>query len=107
MDRYAIVDILGRERRVERIVQNIARTKLNRDLQDLCQMVYEVLLTMPLDKLLDLWEHEEINFFIVRVAINQMQGSRSAYYTQIRKFSEQSDEIGDMQIDSDRDIWQI
>lgn len=80
-----VVEALGRERRVEQIVQNIARRPLSPDLRDLCQMVYEVILTSPEDRVLDLWEHGEINFYIVRIVLNQYRSASSAWFRTYRR----------------------
>ena len=63
-----IVAVLGRERRVETMVQNIAHAhSLSPDLRDLSQMVYALLLTYDPAKIIDLWENDQINFFLARV----------------------------------------
>ena len=85
-----VVEALGRERRVERIVQNIARRPLSPDLLDLCQTVYEVILTTREDRVMDLWEHDEMNFYIARIVLNQYRTSNSPWYNAIRKFAKRS-----------------
>lgn len=91
------VDIIGRladERRVEQIVCNIThRSPDNPDLKDLVQLVYLILLEYDSDKIVELWENEQINFFIVRVIINQYSSKNSTYYYMFRKFLAQSNEI--------------
>lgn len=82
-----IVERLGRERRVERIIQNIVRTDtLTADLRDLAQIVYLAILQYPEDKVRDLWDHDQINFFITRIILNQWGSVKSPYYQQIRGF---------------------
>ena len=56
--RETIVETLARERRVEQMVVNIAHQTLTPDLEDLCQMVYLILLEYDEAKLQDLWEND-------------------------------------------------
>ena len=89
-----IIETLARERRVEALVENIAHHSLTADLKDLCQMVYLVLLEYDETKLLDLWENNQINFFLARVIINQYRSSNSPFHTIFRKFQERSVSLG-------------
>jgi hypothetical protein len=57
-------------------------------------MVYLVLLEYDEDKILDLWEHNEINFFLARIIINQYRSTNSPFYSLFRKFQERSVSIG-------------
>ena len=90
MTKYEIVETLARERRVETLVQNIAHSPLTDDLQDLAQMVYIVLLEYDDDKIADLWEQRQIDFFIVRVILNQYRSKHSPFHDLIRKTRELS-----------------
>ena len=89
-----IIEILAKERRVEALVENIAHHSLTADLEDLCQMVYLVLLEYDESKLQDLWENNQINFFLARIIINQYRSSTSPFYTLFRKFQERSVSMG-------------
>ena len=90
-----IIEALANERRVEALVENIAHHSLTDDLKDLCQMVYLVLLEYDDDKILDLWENDQINFFLARIIINQYRSSNSPFHTIFRKFRERSVTIGE------------
>lgn len=85
MTRREIVEQLAREQRVETMLRNIAKTPITADLQDLCQMVYLTLLTFDEAKIVDLWEKEQINFFIARILMNQYQSVKSPFYALYRK----------------------
>ncbi|MBR1575872.1 MAG: hypothetical protein IJ654_05410 [Bacteroidales bacterium] len=93
MTKREIVEILARERRVETMVQNIAHAPIADDLQDLAQMVYIVLLEYDDEKIEDLWENGQINFFIARIILNQYRTSHSPFYDLVRKFRERSEPI--------------
>ena len=89
-----IIEALAKERRVETLVENIAHQDLTADLKDLCQMVYLVLLEYDETKLLDLWENNQINFFLARVILNQYRSGNSPFHTAIRKFREHGVAMG-------------
>lgn len=88
VDKMTIIETLAKERRVEALVENIAHHSLTADLKDLCQMVYLVLLEYDEEKLLDLWENDQINFFLARIIINQYRSSNSPFHTIFRKMQE-------------------
>lgn len=92
--RTHIIEALARERRVEALVENIAHHSLTADLEDLCQMVYVILLEYDESKLLDLWENNQINFFLCRIILNQYRSSNSPFHAMFRKFQERSVSIG-------------
>ena len=83
-----IIETIARERRVEAMVENIAHHPLTADLKDLCQIVYLVLLEYDETKLLDLWENNQINFFLARVIVNQYRSSNSPFHYIFRRFQE-------------------
>lgn len=92
MNKAEIIEEIAKERMVEVMVQNIAHQALNDDLSDLCQMVYLILLEYDEEKLQDLWEHNQIRFFLARIIINQYRSSNSPFHTTFRKFREMVDE---------------
>lgn len=94
-DKETIIEILAKERRVEALVENIAHHSLTADLKDLCQMVYLILLEYDESKLQDLWENGQINFFLVRIILNQYRSSNSPFHAIFRKYQERSLSIGD------------
>lgn len=90
--RSDIVETLARERRVERMVENISHRTMNADLKDLSQMVYLILLEYDEAKLCDLWDNGQMDFFIARIISNQYLSSNSPFHMQIRKFRLMVDE---------------
>ncbi len=95
MNKQTIIETLAKERRVEALVENIAHHSLTADLKDLCQMVYLILLEYDESKLQDLWENEQMNFFLARIIINQYRSSNSPFHSIYRKYQERSISIGD------------
>lgn len=91
MDKIAIVGQLAQERRVETMVENIAKQPLTADLKDLVQMVYLILLEYDEEKIIDLWENGQINFFIARIILNQYRSSNSPFHKLFRKYAATQD----------------
>lgn len=94
-DKETIIETLAKDSRVEALVENIAHHSLTADLKDLCQMVYLILLEYDESKLQDLWENDQINFFIARIILNQYRSSNSPFHAIFRKYQERSLSIGD------------
>lgn len=92
-NKFEIVDALARERRVERMVTNITHKNWYADLSDLSQMVYLILLEYDEDKIVDLWNNNQINFFLARIIINQFRSSNSPFHTIYRKFLEKAETL--------------
>lgn len=85
-----IIDQLARERRVETMLANIAKKPVSGTLEDLCQMVYLILLEYDDAKIEDLWEHGQINFFIARILLNQYRSANSPFYKMFKKYSDKN-----------------
>lgn len=96
MDRNGIVDAIARQRRVEDLTQRYAGRPLDDDLKDLCQIVYMALLTMAEDKLRDLWDTGDIDFYLRRVIRTQLWGNRSDYEREVLRFRRRSVQIDDV-----------
>lgn len=86
MNKNEVIRIIAEQRRVEQIITNIYRRTDVPELHDLSQMVYEVLLRYDEAKILDLWEHGQINFFIVRIIKTQHDSPRSAFNHVFKKY---------------------
>lgn len=93
MSKSDIIEAIAKERMVETMVQNIAHQSLTADLKDLTQMVYLILLEYDETKLQDLWDNNQISFFLARIIINQYRSSNSPFHTIYRKFRERSEDI--------------
>lgn len=57
-------------------------------------MVYMILLEYDEAKLQDLWENDQMNFFLARIILNQYRSSNSPFHTIFRKFQERSVYMG-------------
>ena len=96
MNKVEIVAEIASGKMVEAMVQNIAHQSLTPDLKDLSQMVYLILLEYDEDKIVDLWEHHQMQYFLARIIINQFRSSNSPFHTIYRKFQEKTCDITGM-----------
>ena len=88
-----IIDQLAREKRVETMLANIAKRPVSGTLEDLCQMVYLILLEYDEGKIVDLWENGQINFFLARILLNQYRSTNSPFYKLFRKYESKATDI--------------
>lgn len=96
-----IVGRMAKARVVEDLVCNVAHRRcIDGDLEDLVQIVYIALLEMDADKLEDLVKTGAINFFIVRIIMNQYNSGHSPFFDEIRRFRYRSSEISQQIADS-------
>lgn len=104
--KYEIIEELAKSKRVEKMATSIAHQSLTADIKDLCQMVYEILLEYEEGKLVDLWENNQIDFFLARIIVNQYRSSNSPYHKEIRKFrSMVEDQMMLTGRENDADYW--
>ena len=80
-----IIEQLAREKRVETMLANIAKKPVSGTMEDLCQMVYLILLEYDDAKIMDLWDNGQINFFLARILLNQYRSTNSPFYKLFRK----------------------
>lgn len=93
MEKKDIIETLAMERTVERLIENIAHQPLSPDLKDLSQMIYLILLEYDADKIVDLWNAGEMNFFIARIVLNQYWSTTSTFHYQIRQYVQKAADI--------------
>lgn len=94
MTKEEIVRTLAEQKAVEEMCKNVAHlSTLTPDLQDLAQGVYLILLEYDEEKLVDLWEHNALGFFIARIIANQYLSKNSPFYKLFRKFRSICDEL--------------
>lgn len=103
MTRSEIIAEVAEQRAVERIVANVGHSGLTADLSDLVQEIYMILLTYDEDKIIDLWENEELSYFIARIAINQYRSNNSPFHVVYRRFKEKSVDIVGLDFTDERD----
>jgi len=86
MTKYEIVEELAKKGHIERMVHNAAKTSAP-ELDDLSQEIYEILLNMDEDKLIDLYEKgRQLDYWIARIIMNQYISDSSPFHYRYRKF---------------------
>ena len=84
MTKNEVIGKLAKERLVEQIVSNIAKT--NSDvLNDLSQEIYLDLLEKDEQKIVKLYETNQIRFFVVRMILNNLFSKNSPFYQTFKK----------------------
>ena len=95
MTKYEVVDIISREHLVERIVTKLLSSSKNPfDCpEDLIQDIYLLLLQKNDDLIVNLYNKEEIGFYLLKVVRNQLLSKNSKYYYTYIKLGAQSDDL--------------
>lgn len=92
MTKNEVVNILAKERMVETIVSNIAKSSDDL-LNDLVQEIYLDLLQKDDEKIVKLYESNQIRYFITRIVINNIHSKNSPYWCKIKSFTHNMNEI--------------
>lgn len=99
MTKNEVVNIIAKERMVETIVSNIAKSSDDL-LNDLIQEIYLDLLQKDDEKIVKLYESNQIRYFITRIVINNIHSKNSPYWCKIKSFTHNMNEIiGDIAAD--------
>ena len=94
MTKSEVVNIIAKERLVEEIVSNIAKT--NSDiLNDLSQNIYIDLLLKDEEKIVNLYETNQLRFFIIKMAKNNLFSKNSPFYKTFKKNANLTVDIDD------------
>ena len=86
MTKNEVMSIIAKERMVEQICSNIAKSADCDDtLKDLSQEIYLDLLSKDEEKIVNLYETNQIRFFVVRMVTNNLFSKNSPYYQVFKK----------------------
>ena len=92
-----MVEIIAKERIVETIVSNIAKSADCDDtLKDLSQEIYLDLLSKDEEKIVSLYETNQIRFFVVRMVSNNLFSKNSPFYQTFKKNTNATVNIDDL-----------
>ena len=95
MTKNEVISIIAKEKMVETAIANIAKT--NSDvLNDLSQNIYLDLLSKDEDKIINLYETNQLRFFIVRMILNNLFSKNSPFYQTFRKNANLTVNIDDL-----------
>ena len=95
MTKIDVVDIIAREHLVERIVNKLLSSSKNPFdcSEDLIQEIYLLLLQKDDNLIVNLYNKDEIGFYLLKIARNQLLSKNSPYYTKYIKFRANSDDL--------------
>lgn len=97
MEVLNIVDKLARKRVVEDMIKNM---NINDYPDDLAQEIYLILLEYDKEKIEDIYNKNQINFFISRIITNQAFSKNSPFYLNYKKWDLNKEEL-DFENDAD------
>lgn len=80
-----IIEQLAKEKKVEELVRNIVKGDKAPEIQDLIQYIYEELLTYDPQKIVNLYDKNQLIYFIVRMITNNYNSTSSRFYYTYRK----------------------
>lgn len=83
-----VIERIARARQVETIVCNVAHSPLTEDLKDISQYIYIALMKYSEDVLREMYDGGRMDYFISRIAMNQLHGRSSHYAINYRKPAE-------------------
>ena len=97
MTKYEVINIIAREHLVEKIVNKLLSSSKNPfDCpEDLIQEIYLLLLQKDDDLIVNLYNKDEIGFYLLKIARNQLLSKNSPYYTKYIKLGANSDDISE------------
>ena len=95
MTKYEVINIIAREHLVERIVNKLLSSSKNPfDCpEDLIQDIYLLLLQKDDDLIVNLYNKDEIGFYLLKIARNQLLSKNSPYYQKYIRFQSNADDI--------------
>jgi hypothetical protein len=85
-----IIEEIARNKLIEELIKNMG-IKAN-DKDDLLQEIYLVLLEYDENKIIKLYNNNQLKFFIVRIIQNQYFSKNSPFYTKYKKYYKLIDE---------------
>ena len=95
MTKYEVINIIARDHLVERIVNKLLSSSKNPFdcSEDLIQDIYLLLLQKNDNLIVNLYNKDEIGFYLLKIARNQLLSKNSPYYTKYIKLRAQSDDL--------------
>lgn len=78
--KYEIIEELAERGAIEEIIGNVAYNPNEDTLKDLAQMLYEDLLNKPSEKIIKLYDNNQLQYFITRMVLNSINSKTSRFY---------------------------
>lgn len=91
--KYDIIDELAKNKTIEEIINNIVQNPSEDTLKDLSQMLYEDLLLKDANKIVRMYDEEQLQFFLTRMVLNSVKSKTSRYYYLFKKYNNNVQEL--------------
>lgn len=75
-----IIEKLYKENFIQNIIKKYTTKLTNEDEQDVSQEIYLILLEMPEEEIVRLFNNNQLNFYVVRIIKNQLLSTTSMVY---------------------------
>lgn len=85
MNASDIIAKIAKDKTLDTIIHKIAKNNTDEDLNDLSQDLLETLLLKDPDYIEELYEKGQMNFFLTRLVINNINSRTSRFYYKYRK----------------------
>lgn len=92
MTKYEIIEELAREKFIEQSLSNISKGTF-KNTEDLAQDLYLKLLEKEDDKIVSLYENNQLKFFIVKMITTNLFSPRSDYAYDYKKWDDKKTDI--------------
>ena len=82
MSSEEIIGQLAKDKKIEELIKNISKTSdiSQKHLDDLAQDTYVTLLEKPPELIVDLYDKEQLIYYIARILVNNIHSNLSPYY---------------------------
>ena len=79
-----IVEKIANEKTVETVIKNITKDSKDEDLKDLANDIYLELLEKPAELLEAIYDRDQMNYYITRIVMNNINSKTSRFYYRYR-----------------------
>jgi DNA-directed RNA polymerase specialized sigma24 family protein len=90
-----IIEKIATEKIVENIIANVSKDVTDEDLADLAQDVYLTLMEKDEELLYGIYERGQINYYLTRIILNNINSKTSPFYYRYRRYKRQEVQIDD------------
>lgn len=80
-----LLETIAKQHIVEDIIKNVVKNTKDEDYKDLAQDIYLTLMEKDQDLLTAIYERNQINYFITRIILNNINSKTSRWYYIYRK----------------------
>ena len=90
-----VVELIVNDKILDQIINNIAKNAKDEDLNDLKQDIYLELLEKNEEWLFGIYERGQMNYYLTRIVLNNINSKTSPFYYRYRKYKRQEVQIDD------------